>query len=191
MATVYVRNLNEKLNLRDLQEQLRTEFEKYGEVLQVVAKKSLKMRGQAFIDYADPDQAQDAINALNGADLFGKAIQVDHAKSPSDLIWTKTHGDAEERKAARKSTDSQPVKRVKGENPPHKVLFLQNLPKSVTIQDLEAVYSKDSGFVEARVFAAKGVGFIEFNTTEDATVALGRPQLEIGGQNILVSYANK
>ncbi len=49
-------------------------FSTYGPVLDVVALKSMKMRGQAHIVYRDIQASTQAMRALQGFELFGKEM---------------------------------------------------------------------------------------------------------------------
>lgn len=49
-------------------------FSTYGPVLDVVALKTMKMRGQAHIVYRDVQTATQAMRALQGFELFGMQI---------------------------------------------------------------------------------------------------------------------
>ncbi|KAG6855138.1 hypothetical protein C0991_006067 [Blastosporella zonata] len=53
-ATLYLNNLNDKVNKDELKTQLYALFATYGKIIDIVASKSQSMRGQAFlhIDYA-------------------------------------------------------------------------------------------------------------------------------------------
>lgn len=46
-------------------------FSTYGPVLDVVALKTMKMRGQAFIVFRDIQTSSQAMRALQGFDFFG------------------------------------------------------------------------------------------------------------------------
>ena len=48
----------------------------YGEVLDIVAKKNIKMRGQAFVIFKDVNAATAALKALNGFNFFDKTIVI-------------------------------------------------------------------------------------------------------------------
>ncbi|KAI3650376.1 hypothetical protein MP228_003857 [Amoeboaphelidium protococcarum] len=80
IATLYIRNLNEKINLKVLKNALRGIFQIYGQVREVLAWKNIRMRGQAFVVFADVDQATAAL-AVDGFPLFGKQMQVRYAAS--------------------------------------------------------------------------------------------------------------
>ncbi|KAF5099397.1 hypothetical protein D0Z00_001676 [Geotrichum galactomycetum] len=86
LLRVYVRNLNEKIKIPELKTKLREEFSPFGEVLDVIAHKNLRMRGQAFIVFSSVAEATKAQTALGtGAhELFGQRIEVQFAKTKSD-----------------------------------------------------------------------------------------------------------
>jgi RNA recognition motif-containing protein len=89
---VYVKNLDERVKLDTLIETLRGVFAEYGTVLDVIAKKSLKRKGQAFIVYDSIDSAQNAIDELQGFDIFDKQMHLDFAKTRSDLTVLREDG---------------------------------------------------------------------------------------------------
>lgn len=49
-------------------------FEAYGEILQIVAKRNNKMRGQAFVVFKEVAEATAAKNNLSGYPIFGKPM---------------------------------------------------------------------------------------------------------------------
>ena len=65
-------------------ESLRELFSEYGTIIDIVAKKSLKRRGQAFVVYDNVDSAQAAIDELSGFELAGKQMTCEFAKTRSD-----------------------------------------------------------------------------------------------------------
>jgi RNA recognition motif-containing protein len=54
---------------------------------------------------------------------------------------------------------------------PNKTLVLQNLPADVDAEVLSAIFDKFEGFVEARAFAARAIGFAEFENEQFAITA--------------------
>lgn len=55
-------------------------------MVDIVAKKNLKAKGQAFIVYDNPDSARNAVEESHGFELFGKPLRAAVAKSPSDKL---------------------------------------------------------------------------------------------------------
>ena len=84
--TLYVNHLNEKIKIDLLRENLYYLFSQYGDVLEINIRKSKKMRGQAFIVYKDINEATRAKVSLNNFLFLGSRINVDYAKTKSDLI---------------------------------------------------------------------------------------------------------
>lgn len=73
--TLYVTNLpSNKIKKEDLRTELYLLFSTYGSVLDVVALKTMKMRGQAHIVYKDIQTATQAMRALDGFEFFGLNI---------------------------------------------------------------------------------------------------------------------
>ena len=86
-ATVYVQNLNEKVHLVELKNSLFQLFSNIGvDVLEVHAKKNIKMRGQAFVVCASEDQAEVAIKQLRGHIFYGKHLRLSYSWKTSDVI---------------------------------------------------------------------------------------------------------
>ena len=92
---VYARNLEERIKIDQLTEALTELFSEYGEILEIVAKKNLKAKGQAFIVFDSVESAQKAIDEVQGFELFEKPMQLAFAKTRSDAT-VKTIGGEEE-----------------------------------------------------------------------------------------------
>lgn len=77
-------NLEERVKIETLVESLRALFSEFGQVIDIVAKKNLKAKGQAFVVFDDPQSARDAVEEIQGFDLFDKPMHVAMARSRSD-----------------------------------------------------------------------------------------------------------
>ncbi|KAF7303120.1 hypothetical protein MKEN_01275500 [Mycena kentingensis (nom. inval.)] len=84
--TLYIQNLNEKIKIDVLKTSLRSLFKSYGEVLDVVAHKNLRMRGQAFVSFASAEIAAKALKEVKGFPLYSKPMQISFAKTRSDAV---------------------------------------------------------------------------------------------------------
>lgn len=71
---LYCTNLPEKMQKSDLKLSLYTLFSTYGPVLDVVAVKTPKMRGQAHVVFRDIQASTQAMRALQDFDFFGKEM---------------------------------------------------------------------------------------------------------------------
>ncbi|KAK0667576.1 putative U1 small nuclear ribonucleoprotein A [Cercophora samala] len=85
--TLYVTNLpSNKIQKEDLRTALYMLFSTYGAVLDVVALKTSKMRGQAHIVFKDIQTATQAMRSLNGFEFLGRELKISYAKSKSNII---------------------------------------------------------------------------------------------------------
>ncbi|KAL9111042.1 MAG: hypothetical protein Q9227_004475 [Pyrenula ochraceoflavens] len=93
-ATVYVRNLEERVKIDQLKEALSEIFSEYGNIIDLVAKTNLKAKGQAFVVFDDVSSATRAIDEVNGFELFEKPMQLDYARTRSDATVAREEGDS-------------------------------------------------------------------------------------------------
>lgn len=103
ITTVYCRNLEERIKIPQLVESLQELFSEYGEIVDIVAKKNLKAKGQAFVTFDNAESAAKAIEEIDGFELFGKAMSLDFARTRSDAGVKMQEGDTglEKHKRAR------------------------------------------------------------------------------------------
>ncbi|KAK2937690.1 RNA recognition motif domain [Fusarium oxysporum f. sp. vasinfectum] len=85
--TLYVTNLpSSKIQKADLRTALYLLFSTYGPVLDVVALKTMKMRGQAHIVFRDVQSATQAMRSLEGQAFLGRDLKIQYAKSKSNFV---------------------------------------------------------------------------------------------------------
>lgn len=72
--SIYCKNLPDQLPKDDLKRNLYMLFATYGVVLDVIALKTSKMRGQAHVVFRDIDSSTQAMRALQGFNFFGKEM---------------------------------------------------------------------------------------------------------------------
>lgn len=70
--------------MQQLTKTLMTVFSQFGNIVDIIAKKNLKGKGQAFIVFERPEDALDAIDELDGFALFDKPMKLSLAKTRSD-----------------------------------------------------------------------------------------------------------
>ena len=90
-----MRNLEERVKPEPLKEALSEIFSEYGNIIDIVAKTNLKAKGQAFIVFDSPEAAQQAIEEVQGFELFDKPMQLALARTRSDAT-VKTFGSEED-----------------------------------------------------------------------------------------------
>ncbi|EJD01171.1 RNA-binding domain-containing protein [Fomitiporia mediterranea MF3/22] len=84
--TLYVNNLNDKINKDELKKQLFSFFTTYGRVIDIIAIKSARMKGQAFVVFADLPEATTAMRACEGMIFYDKPLHIHYAKSKSYAV---------------------------------------------------------------------------------------------------------
>jgi len=82
-TTLYINNLNDKVNKEELRSQLFALFTTYGKIIDIVASKSNRMRGQAFLVFTDLAGATSAMRACEGMMFYDKPLHLDYAKTKS------------------------------------------------------------------------------------------------------------
>ncbi|KAJ6614297.1 hypothetical protein B0H10DRAFT_1880702 [Mycena sp. CBHHK59/15] len=82
-TTLYINNLNDKVNKNELRSQLFALFTTYGKLIDVIASKSHRMRGQAFLVFSDLAGATTAMRACEGMVFYDKPLHIDYAKTKS------------------------------------------------------------------------------------------------------------
>ncbi|KZW03751.1 RNA-binding domain-containing protein [Exidia glandulosa HHB12029] len=82
-ATLYVHNLNDKVKTGELRHQLFALFSTYGRLIDVVASKGTKMRGQAFLVFHDLAAATTAMRACEGMSFYDKPLRIEYARAKS------------------------------------------------------------------------------------------------------------
>ncbi|KAI0677069.1 RNA-binding domain-containing protein [Trametes maxima] len=73
-ATLYIKNLNDKVKKEELRAQLHALFTTYGRILDVVALKGPKMKGQAFVVFTDLAGATAALRGCEGMIFYDKPM---------------------------------------------------------------------------------------------------------------------
>lgn len=79
-----VNNLEERVKIDTMKQALTRVFQYYGPILDVIAKSSLKRKGQAFIVFDSEKSALEAVEEMNGFEMYGKVLKVSKAKTHSD-----------------------------------------------------------------------------------------------------------
>ncbi|CAL7946440.1 unnamed protein product [Xylocopa violacea] len=145
------------------QDEIRSLFSSIGEVEScklIRDKLTGQSLGYGFVNYHRPEDAEKAINTLNGLRLQNKTIKVSYARPSSEAI--------------------------KGAN-----LYVSGLPKNMTQQDLENLFSPYGRIITSRILCdnitvrhflthggdylsglSKGVGFIRFDQRVEAERAI-------------------
>ncbi|KAG5233506.1 small nuclear ribonucleoprotein U2B [Salix suchowensis] len=85
--TIYIKNLNEKVKKEELKRSLYCLLSQYGRILDVVALKTEKLRGQAWVVYSEVTAASNAVRQMQGFPFYDNLwYRIQYAKTMSDCI---------------------------------------------------------------------------------------------------------
>ncbi|GBF94622.1 U2 small nuclear ribonucleoprotein B [Raphidocelis subcapitata] len=192
--TIYVHNLYEKLNKQELKKCLHAMFSQFGRIVDVVALKTYRLRGQAWVVFADVGAATSALRSMQGFPFFEKPIRIEYARGKSDAV-AKLEGtykpDKDRGRKNAAARESLKAKRTApapaaagapaharapapdGAAPPNKILFVQNLPEATTDAMLGMLFQQFPGFREVRMIEGRpGIAFVEFENEMQSGVAM-------------------
>jgi RNA recognition motif-containing protein len=96
------------VKINELKKCLFAIFSKFGTILDIVALKNLRMRGQAFIIFESVDSASKALTSMQSFPLYEKPLRIQFAKSDSDII-ARRKGTFQERPKRRQDGDQPSV----------------------------------------------------------------------------------
>ncbi len=85
--TIYIRNLNYKMEMNEMRKALYAEFCKFGKILDiVVGVKRFAIKGQAWVIFDRIEDATAALQEMNGKVILNRPVTIAYAKVESDLI---------------------------------------------------------------------------------------------------------
>uniref|UniRef100_A0A7N5ZUF3 RRM domain-containing protein n=1 Tax=Anabas testudineus TaxID=64144 RepID=A0A7N5ZUF3_ANATE len=177
--TIYINNINDKVKKEELKRSLYALFSQFGQIIDIVAMKTMKARGQAFVVFKELAAATNALRQLQGFPFYNKPMRIQYAKTDSEVITKMkgVHGDKEKKKEKKKKLQEPaanlPKKTVPvPDNPPNYILFLSNLPEETNEMMLSMLFNQFPGFKEVRLVPGKhDIAFVEFESDTQAGVA--------------------
>ncbi|KAL7743779.1 hypothetical protein ACLKA6_016838 [Drosophila palustris] len=189
--TIYINNLNEKIKKEELKKSLYAIFSQFGQILDIVALTTLKMRGQAFVIFKEIGSASNALRTMQGFPFYDKPMRIGYSKTDSDIV-AKLKGTYKERpkkvkppkpapgvddknsrdkkKKPTSAENSNP--NTQTEQPPNQILFLTNLPEETNEMMLSMLFNQFPGFKEVRLVPNRhDIAFVEFTTELQSNAA--------------------
>mmetsp|Transcript_33740 Transcript_33740/g.34369 ORF Transcript_33740/g.34369 Transcript_33740/m.34369 type:complete len:217 (+) Transcript_33740:101-751(+) len=188
--TLYINNLNEKIKKDVLKKTLYAVFSQFGRVIEIVACKGIKLRGQAWVVYQDVTAATNAMRRLQGFNFYDKPLKIAFSKNKSDVVARKNGEVVPVRQKRQREEQSKPMEdgsetpaaavapkpaqpKLVVNSVPNRILFAQNLPEECTDQVLSSLCQSYPGFQEVRMVPGKkGIAFIEFQDQMQAGIAM-------------------
>ncbi|KAL2632336.1 hypothetical protein R1flu_017022 [Riccia fluitans] len=108
--TIYINNLNEKIKKEELKKSLYAVFSQFGKILDIIACKTLKLRGQAWVVFDDVTAATNALRQMQGFPFYDKPMRIQYAKTKSDVV-AKADGSFVSREKRKKNDEKAERKR--------------------------------------------------------------------------------
>uniref|UniRef100_A0A8U7NHL3 RRM domain-containing protein n=30 Tax=Passeriformes TaxID=9126 RepID=A0A8U7NHL3_CORMO len=173
----------------ELKKSLYAIFSQFGQILDILVSRSLRMRGQAFVIFKEMSSATNALRSMQGFPFYDKPMRIQYAKTDSDII-AKMKGTFVERERDREPPFSPQL----SENPPNHILFLTNLPEETNELMLSMLFNQFPGFKEVRLVPGRhDIAFVEFDTEVQAGAAREALQgFKITQSNAMkISFAKK
>ncbi|MFT7811704.1 polyadenylate-binding protein 1-like [Arapaima gigas] len=160
-TNVYIKNFGEDMD----DEKLKELFSKYGTAMsiRVMTDDTGKSRGFGFVSFERHEDAQKAVDEMNGKELNGKLIYVGRAQKKVER-QTELKRKFEQMKQDR-------MTRYQGVN-----LYVKNLDDGIDDERLRKEFSPFGTITSAKVMMeggrSKGFGFVCFSSPEEATKAV-------------------
>ncbi|KAH7542785.1 hypothetical protein FEM48_Zijuj02G0211000 [Ziziphus jujuba var. spinosa] len=201
--TIYIKNLNEKIKKEELKRSLYALFSQYGRILDVVALKTPKLRGQAWVAFSEVTAASNAVRQMQNFPFYDKPMRIQYAKTKSDSE-RKRRTEETQQSTVPNGTSAQNGATAASfrhgnsssqeASAPNNILFIENLPLETNSMMLELLFRQYPGFKEVRIIEAKpGIAFVEFEDDVQSSMAMQALQgFKITPQNpMAITFAKK
>eukprot|EP00003_Mantamonas_plastica_P004284 TRINITY_DN1338_c5_g1_i1.p1 TRINITY_DN1338_c5_g1~~TRINITY_DN1338_c5_g1_i1.p1 ORF type:complete len:276 (+),score=105.05 TRINITY_DN1338_c5_g1_i1:100-828(+) len=178
---VFVGNLPFSTESSDLE----TLFADFGTVVSAnIIYRGTRSKGYGFVEYATEEEANKAIEAMQGKEIDEREINVEMAK-PRDTSNDNEQGAKKKKKKKKKKSKNGESQDQQGEGPltnrdghlhTQNACFIANIPFSMEDEQLKELFS-EFGVQTARVARrrlgkSKGYGFVELDTAENQQAAI-------------------
>ncbi|XP_032356182.1 polyadenylate-binding protein 4 [Etheostoma spectabile] len=180
-TNVYIKNFGDDME----DEQLKEVFDKYGKTLSVKVMKDPtgKSRGFGFVSYEKHEDANKAVEEVNGTELNGKTVFVGRAQKKMER--------QAELKRKFELLKQERISRYQGVN-----LYIKNLDDTIDDEKLRKEFSPFGSITSAKVMLeegrSKGFGFVCFSSPEEATKAVTEMNGRIvGSKPLYVALAQR
>ncbi|KAJ5114862.1 Nucleolin protein Nsr1 [Penicillium alfredii] len=184
-ANLFVGNLSWNVD----EEWLQREFAEFGElagVRVVTDRESGRSRGFGYVEFASAADAAQAFEAKKGAELDGRAINLDYAAARQS---NNQQGGQDRAQARARSFGDQT-------SPESETLFVGNLPFSATEDALHELFGSSGGVqgirlpTEQETGRPKGFGYVQFSSVDEARQAFTDLQgHELEGRALRLDYS--
>uniref|UniRef100_A0A4W6DRB0 Polyadenylate-binding protein n=1 Tax=Lates calcarifer TaxID=8187 RepID=A0A4W6DRB0_LATCA len=180
-TNVYIKNFGDDMD----DDRLKELFDKYGKTLsvKVMTDPTGKSRGFGFVSYEKHEDANKAVEDMNGTELNGKTVFVGRAQKKMER--------QAELKRKFELLKQERISRYQGVN-----LYIKNLDDTIDDEKLRKEFSPFGSITSAKVMLeegrSKGFGFVCFSSPEEATKAVTEMNGRIvGSKPLYVALAQR
>uniref|UniRef100_A0A7N8WV07 Polyadenylate-binding protein n=1 Tax=Mastacembelus armatus TaxID=205130 RepID=A0A7N8WV07_9TELE len=180
-TNVYIKNFGDDMD----DDRLKELFDKYGKTLsvKVMTDPTGKSRGFGFVSYEKHEDANKAVEDMNGTELNGKTVFVGRAQKKMER--------QAELKRKFEMLKQERISRYQGVN-----LYIKNLDDTIDDEKLRKEFSPFGSITSAKVMLeegrSKGFGFVCFSSPEEATKAVTEMNGRIvGSKPLYVALAQR
>jgi len=181
-TNIYINNLDESVS----DDKLKELFAPHGVIKSCVVMKGEdgKSKGFGFINYDTPEEAEKAVNEMNGKEIGGKAIYAGRAQKKSER--------ESELRSKFEQMKMEHMQKYQGVN-----LYIKNLDDDYDDDKLRAVFAAYGTVTSCKVMRdnknnSKGFGFVCFSNPEEATRAVTEMNGKIiGNKPLYVALAQR
>ncbi|NXX38341.1 PABP4 protein, partial [Tricholaema leucomelas] len=180
-TNVYIKNFGDDMD----DERLKELFSKYGKTLsvKVMTDPTGKSKGFGFVSFEKHEDANKAVEEMNGKDINGKLVFVGRAQKKMER--------QAELKRRFEQLKQERLSRYQGVN-----LYIKNLDDTIDDEKLRKEFSPFGSITSAKVMLedgrSKGFGFVCFSSPEEATKAVTEMNGRIvGSKPLYVALAQR
>ncbi|XP_038016888.1 polyadenylate-binding protein 4 [Motacilla alba alba] len=180
-TNVYIKNFGDDMD----DERLKEVFGKYGKTLsvKVMTDPTGKSKGFGFVSFEKHEEANKAVEEMNGKDINGKMLFVGRAQKKAER--------QAELKRRFEQLKQERLSRYQGVN-----LYIKNLDDTIDDEKLRKEFSPFGSITSAKVMLedgrSKGFGFVCFSSPEEATKAVTEMNGRIvGSKPLYVALAQR
>lgn len=191
--SLFVRSLAPTVTTEDLTEHF-SESYPIKHATAVLDSTTKQCKGYGFVTFADAEDAQRAMEELNGSELKGKKIKIEVAEPRNRDVEVDTTGQLKSTSSAAAKAKEEREKQRKEQAPPR--LIVRNLPWSIKEPDQLSVLFRSYGKVKfvnlpkSHTGQLKGFGFVLLRGRKNAEKAMQSLNgKEIDGRTIAVDWA--
>ncbi|CAM9708965.1 unnamed protein product [Lampetra planeri] len=180
-TNVYIKNFGDDMD----EDKLREFFGKFGKALSVcvMSDECGKSRGFGFVSFERHEDAQRAVNEMNGKELNGRTVFVGRAQKKGER--------QAELKRKFEMLKQERISRYQGVN-----LYVKNLDDNIDDEQLRKEFAPYGTITSTKVMSeegrSKGFGFVCFSSPEEATKAVTEMNGRIvGSKPLYVALAQR